>query len=457
MKEFVLSVTQNLYPKWLKILPSSLSRSLSGNQNLIAAINNSGWLMFDKLVRLLLGLLVGAWVARYLGPAQFGELAYILAYLAFFQAVAVLGMDGIIVRDIAKDKTQAGEILGTAFILRLIVGIICWLIAIVVMGWSNGWQDRSVYITALAGASLVFQAADTIDLWFQSQSQSRRTVIAKLMAYMISNGLKILLILNQAPLLAFAVVMSIEFLLAALALAYAYRKFTCQQPWQLFKSRAVRLLKESWPFILSGLSVMVYMRIDQIMIKEILGEKELGLYAAAIPLATVGYFIPTLIFTSLAPYISRVKIKSNYEYRIALSKVFVVYNAIGWLLTISLAISSQFIISILYGEEYILSADVLSIYVFSNIFVCNGVALGFWILNENKGMITLARTLIGAVFLFIVNILLIPRFGLVGAAISAVLAQAISTVLLNVLFAPRIFKMQVSSIFLIRYKYEKYS
>lgn len=220
MKEFVLSSAQNLQPKWLKLLPNKLSERLSGNHSLLAAINNSGWLMFDKLIRLLLGLLVSAWVARYLGPAQYGELAYVLAYLAFFQAVAVLGMDGIVVRDIAKDKTKAGEILGTAFILRISVGLCCWLIAIASMGWFNGWQDRSVYITALAGASLIFQAADTIDLWFQSQSQSRRTVIAKLIAYLISNGLKILLILNQAPLLAFAVVMSVEFLLAALSLIH---------------------------------------------------------------------------------------------------------------------------------------------------------------------------------------------------------------------------------------------
>ena len=89
--------------------------------------------MFDKLFKLLLGLLVSAWVARYLGPAQYGELAYVLAFLAFFQAVAVLGMDGIIVRDMAKDKTKAGEILGTAFVLRITVGFSCWIIAVASM------------------------------------------------------------------------------------------------------------------------------------------------------------------------------------------------------------------------------------------------------------------------------------------------------------------------------------
>lgn len=186
-------------PYWLRFLPASLRHRLAGRVNLHVIIHNSGWLLFDKLVRILLGLLVGAWVARYLGPANFGELAYVLAYIAFFQAIANLGADGIIVRDIARDKNAAPQVLGTAFTLRLGVGLACWLAAIGGMAWSNGFDDPSVSLTALAGGTLIFQAADTIDLWFQSQSQSRRTVVAKLIAYLVSNGVKVGLILMQAP------------------------------------------------------------------------------------------------------------------------------------------------------------------------------------------------------------------------------------------------------------------
>ncbi|MCL1053023.1 MULTISPECIES: flippase [Shewanella] len=446
-----MSSAQNLQPKWLKLLPNKLSERLSGNHSLLAAINNSGWLMFDKLIRLLLGLFVSAWVARYLGPAQYGELAYVLAYLAFFQAVAVLGMDGIIVRDIAKDTTKAGEILGTAFILRLSVGFCCWLIAIASMGWFNGFQDRSVYITALAGASLIFQAADTIDLWFQSQSQSRRTVIAKLVAYLISNGLKILLILNQAPLLAFAVVMSVEFLLAAFALAYAYRKFTCQQPWLLLKSRAVRLLRESWPFILSGLSVMVYMRIDQIMIKEMLGETELGIYAAVLPLAMLWTFIPMTLSVSLAPMVARAKQQSEQAYWACLSNIFRGFALLGWLICVPVAMVSSYVVELLFGSEYASGSSVLAIVVFTNLFINMGVAQSLWILNEGKSKISLYKTIVGAVVCLMGNFILIPQFGIIGAAISAVLAQVSSTILANVIFSRQIFILQIKSLILIKH------
>ncbi|MCX2497642.1 flippase [Plesiomonas shigelloides] len=450
-----MSVSQNSQPKWLNILPKALSQRLSGNHSLLAAMSNSGWLIFDKLIRLLLGLLVSAWVARYLGPAQYGELAYVLAFLAFFQAVAVLGMDGIIVRDIAQDKTKAGEILGTAFVLRISVGFCCWIIAVASMGWFNGWQDRSVYITALAGTSLIFQAVDTIDLWFQSQSQSKRTVIAKLLAYSISNGLKIILILNNAPLVAFAAVSSIEFLLAALALAYAYRKFTCQQPWQLLKTRAVRLLQESWPFILSGLSIIVYMRIDQIMIKEILGDSKLGIYAAVLPLAMVWTFIPMTLSVSLAPMVARAKQQSEQAYWACLSNIFRGFALLGWLICIPVAILSSFVVELLFGSEYANGSPVLAIAVFTNLFINMGIAQSLWILNEGKSKLSLYKTIAGAVVCLIANFILIPRFGIMGAAISAVLAQLSSTILVNIVLSRNVFILQIKSLFLIKYDYTK--
>lgn len=450
MKEFVLSSAQNLQPKWLKLLPNKLSERLSGNHSLLAAINNSGWLMFDKLVRLLLGLLVSAWVARYLGPAQYGELAYVLAYLAFFQAVAVLGMDGIVVRDIAKDKAKAGEILGTAFTLRLTVGICCWLIAVVGMGFVNGWQDQSVYITALAGASLVFQAADTVDLWFQSQSQSKRTVIAKLTAYLISNGLKVALILNDAPLLAFAVVMSVEACIAAFALTWAYQNFKCKQPWQVFTARAIKLLKESWPFILSGLSIIVYMRIDQIMIKEMLGDVDLGVYAAVLPLATLWTFIPMTLSVSLAPMVARAKQDSEQAYWNCLGGIFRGFALLGWLVCIPVALFSSFVVQMLFGIEYAHGSQVLSIVIFTNLFINMGVAQSLWILNEGKSKLSLYKTLLGALVCIFANLMLIPVFGITGAAISALLAQFSSTILANVFLSRTILRLQFKSLFLIK-------
>ena len=433
-------------PNWLNLLPKTLQQRLRDRHHLLAILQNSGWLLFDKLVRLVLGLLVGAWVARYLGPSQYGELAYALAFIALFQAVATLGLDGIVVRDIAQNKAHANTVLGTAFALRFGVGALCWLTAIGSMAWLNGINDRSVVLTALAGGSLVFQAADTVDLWFQSQSQSRRTVLAKLTAYLISNGVKVALILNNAPLVAFAAVMALDGLTAATGLAVAYRRFPCNQRWDRAAATVRQLLSESWPFILSGISIMVYMRIDQIMIKEMLGAQQLGIYAAVLPLATLWQFIPMMLYTSLAPFVARKKSESETAYWQVLQKIFKAYALLGWFVCIPTVACANLVVSFLYGSQYQQGAMVLSIYVFTNLFINMGVAQGLWLLNERRGIISLANTIVGAVVAVAGNWIFIPRFGIEGVAMAGVMAQLVSAVLMNLIFSKRIFLMQIRSL-----------
>jgi PST family polysaccharide transporter len=429
-----------------------LRSGLAGHDSLIRIAENSAWLVLDKGLRLLFGLVVGAWVARYLGPSLYGQLAYVLALVALFQAVAILGLDGIVVREIARDPSVAGAILGTAFILRLSAGVAGWLGSIACMAMINGPGDRSVGLTALAGAVLVFQAADTVDLWFQSQSQSRRTVFAKLTALLLSNGVKIWLILAGAPLQAFAAVMVVDAIAAALGLVFAYRRFPCAQRWTRVRGMSTMLLGEGWPFMLSGVAIMVYMRIDQIMIRELLSEHELGLYAAVVPLATVWQFIPMTLSVSLAPFVARKKAESEAAYWLALGRIFRAFSLFGWLACIVTLLLAGFIVSMLLGPEFSDGSAVLAIYVFTNLFIGLGVAQGLWLVNERLPILSLYKALIGAVVCVLGNFVLLPIMGIAGAAITAVLAQFTAAVLSNVVFSRRILVLQFRSLFLLRPK-----
>lgn len=428
---------------------SHFARNILASGSSVAVIlRNSGWLLFDKFFRLSLGVLMGAWLARYLGPAEFGELAYVLAYIAFFQSIAVLGLDGILVREIAQNARRASELLGTAFAMRLGMGALCWLAAVGGMAWQDGIEARSVMLTALAGGSLVFQAADTVDLWFQSQSQSRRTVLAKSLAYIASNGIKVILILNGAPLAAFAAVMALDGLAAAIGLGVAYKLAPCDGKWAHTQNTAKLLLTESWPLILSGLSIIVYMRIDQIMIKEMLGVSQLGIYTAVLPIATVWQFIPIILNLSLAPFVARKKEESEVAYWCALKKIFKAYAVLAWLVCLVTIMSANMAIDILYGAQYQQAAKILSIYVFTNIFINLGVAQSLWILNDRRTTVGLFNTIIGATVSIVGNLIFIPIYGLVGAAITSVLAQASSACFSNLIFSRKIFVMQIKSLVL---------
>ena len=264
-----------------------------------------------------------------LGPAQFGLLAYVIAFIALFQAVANLSNDAIVVRDITQDRSAASEILGTLLAMRVSAGIVCWAAVVASVAFFSPGDRQVLWMTVVVGGVLVFQAADSVDLWFQSQSQSRRTVVAKLSAYLVSSGMKVLLILANAPLEAFVFVTAFDALASAGGLWVAYRHMPTSSAWRRSAPRAHSLLAESWPFILSGVSIAAYSRVDQILVKELLGDRSLGIYAAALPLAQFWQVIPVILETSLAPFIARFKQADEAGYRRALVLVFGVSLDLG--------------------------------------------------------------------------------------------------------------------------------
>jgi PST family polysaccharide transporter len=154
----------------LKYLPHPIAQLLTiqGQRRVVA--ENAAWLVAERFMRLVLGVFVGAWVARYLGPSQFGQLSYVLAFLAFFQAVAGLGIDSIIVRDLARNPEIAGEILGSTIVMRTVAGLMGWFAATVSMAFVEKSDPNLILITAIIGSGLIFQVADVFDIWFQSQS-----------------------------------------------------------------------------------------------------------------------------------------------------------------------------------------------------------------------------------------------------------------------------------------------
>ena len=162
---------KNNSPRWLFYLPTFLRDRLLGRDNFLSIIHNSGWLFLDKIMRAIFGLLVGAWVARSLGPSQFGELAYCIAFVAIFQSISLLGLDGIAVREIVGDARHSGVVLGTIFRMRFAAGLICWLTATILYGFSNNYESESFLLAALVAGGLIFQSADSIDLWFRKSQE----------------------------------------------------------------------------------------------------------------------------------------------------------------------------------------------------------------------------------------------------------------------------------------------
>lgn len=416
----------------------------SGERRSIAS--NTGWLLFDRLVRALLGILVGAWVARYLGPAEYGQLAYVTAFVAIFMAIASLSADAIVVRDIAQDPGATEQILGSVFAIRLAVGVLAWGAVVSCVFIANPGDSRLVAMTAIAGATLVFQAAETVDLWFQSQSQSRRTVAAKLSVYVISSGVKVLLILSEAPLMAFACVAALEALACALALGVALRWLPTQARWSFVAARAQQLMREAAPFIVSGLSIMLYSRIDQILIKQLIDEHALGIYSAALPLSQFWQVIPMALATSFAPFIATRKLRGEAEYQRAIVLIFRLFFYLGVGSALFMWFASDIVVQLLFGHAYRESAETLRVHALSNVFCFLGIAHGLWLVNERRFAVRLYGTLVAGVATIALNVMLLPRIGVIGAAYAAIAAQIIAAFLVNIVLDQKGFRLQCRAI-----------
>ena len=406
------------------LLPNFIKTRLEGRHMLQKAITNTGWLFIDQVLRMGVGLFVSVWVARYLGPEQFGIFSYAIAFVALFTALATLGLDNIVVREIVKNPDDANEILGTVFFLKLIGGVLALCLTVGIVSMMRPDDSLTRWMVGIIAAGMVFQAFNTIDLWFQSQVQSKYTVYAKNSAFLLASIGKVGLILKGSPLIAFAWIALAEVAIGAVGMVVSYRlNGHFMRKWQVGFKRASELLKDSWPLILSGIVIMIYMRIDQIMLGEMVGNEAVGIYSAAARLSEAWYFIPTAIAASVFPAIIEAKKISEKLYNSHLQKL---YNLMAWM-AISIAIPVTFlagyIIYFLYGESYSGAGTVLSIHIWAGVFVFLGVASGKYLLTENYTRISFFRTSIGAVVNILLNIALIPRYGPAGAAITTLMSQ----------------------------------
>jgi len=433
----------------LRFLPVKLRCKIEQRRGLTNILNNIIWLFFDKFIRLGVGLFVGVWIARYLGPEQFGLLSYALAFVALFTAIANLGLNGIVVRDLVQDPSKAETTMGTSFVLSVLGGFSSFCLSVLAISFARPDDELVKFIVVLLSLLMVFKATDVVRYWFESQVQSKYVVWMENGVFLAMSAVKIGLILTSAPLTAFVWAILVESLIVAVGLLgiYAWRggKLTA---WRFRFARAKVLLTDSWPLILSGLAIMVYMRIDQIMLGQMLGDESVGIYSAAVRISEVWYFIPMIIVASVFPSIIAAKKQGEAQYYQRLQKLFNLIVMLSLSVAIPMTFLSNWVVTLLFGNAYQQSGSVLAIHIWAGIFVSLGVASGQWFLIEGLQRYSFYRTLLGAVVNVGLNLLMIPKFGVLGAAWATVISYAAAGLFSDVLQKKTrtIFKMKLRSL-----------
>ena len=414
----------------MELIPAFIRSRIAHRPKLLKIVDNIGWLFFDKILRMGVGLLIGVWIARYLGPEQFGLLNFTAALIGLFGALAGMGLQGIVVREIVREPTCREETLGTAAALQLLGGAVAYSLLLVTVFYLRPQDVLSQLVAAILGAMVLLKASEVVGYWFESQVQSKYTVWVQNGAFLFFAGIKVVLIISGASLIYFAWAMLAEAIVVAMALTLAlHRLGPPLYSLRISYDRCFALLKAGWPLMLSSIAVMIYMKIDQIMIGQMLGNDAVGIYSAAVRISEIWYFIATAVAASVLPAILEAKKNNEAQYRQRLQALFDLMTWIAIIVALPVTFFATPLVTMLFGAEYSEAGGVLAIHVWATVFVFLGVAGGNWFLAENQQLISLQRTALGAVVNVLLNILLIPMMGVMGAAWATLISYAVAAML----------------------------
>lgn len=389
---------------------------------------NTGWLFADQVLRLLVGLLVGIYVARYLEPERYGILSYAGSFVGLFAAFSTLGLDSIVVRELVKDPTRREQLLGTAFRLQLAGSGLLFLLVMIAVQFADSDRLTRTIIAILALATL-FDPFNIINLYFQATVQSKFTAMASIITLVVGSVFRLALIAVQSGLFWFVLASVLEKLVLAGGYVFFFtRRETSLLRWQFQGKLARSLLKDSWPLILSSMSIMIYMRIDQVLLKALMNAEAVGLYAVAVRLSELWYFVPMTITASLFPAILNVQTNHPlYLQRLQRLYDLMVFISVG--VAIVITVLGPWVVAFLYGSAYAPAGSTLMILVWAGVFVSLGVANSNWLIAENLTRVSMINTTLGAILNIALNLWLIPWMGINGAALATVISYFCSAYL----------------------------
>jgi O-antigen/teichoic acid export membrane protein len=403
-------------------------------------LGNVGWLFVEHILAMVLTFVVGIYVIRYLGSENFGKLSYSTSFAALFSTIATLGLNNIVVRNVVQEEKATSEILGTAFLLKFIASL-ATVVVISLAIWRFNEEPDIRWITLIIAGGLVFSAFDTIEFWFQSQVLGGQIALLRSVQLIVSSLAKLSFVALGLPLIAFVWLILADQVCKGSSMLWLYlQHHQSILQWRFNRARAIEMLRDSWPLILSGFMVTIYMKIDQVMLGNMASLEAVGNYAAAVRLSEVWYFIPGAICSSVFPAIIRARQRSQQEYYRRLQQL---YDFMAWLafsITIPMTFISVPLMTTLLGKEYAEAGEILAWHIWSSPFVFLGVARSQWLMAENFTQFSFLTTLLGAAVNMWLNFLLIPPYQGVGAAIATAISQAIASYVAMLIY-PQTFNM----------------
>ena len=392
-------------------------------------LQNTGWLFITRIIILGISFFVTAYMVRYLGPTNYGELSYAVSFVSLFSFISVLGIDQVLYRDLIKYPEQREKYLGTAFVLKVISGIVAAVLCIVSAYFTSS-EPLSLLLIFIISGTFLFNSLNIIIYEFQAHVDSKPLSIVALVVAIILSILKILVVVFNKGVIFFALILLLEAVLGAVFYYFVrVNKYgSIFGSWSFDKQICKSIMSDSWPLIFSNAFALIYARIDQVFIKHLIDTKSVGLYDSAVRISEVWYFIPSTILSSLFPAIVNAKKHDEKTYNRRLGRLAGLLFILAVIVAIPISLAAPLIIKILYGTAFLGGVPVLQIYIWAGVGMSLALFATNYLITENYRKILFFSYLIATVSNVALNLLLIPTYGITGSAWATLISYSLGPI-----------------------------
>lgn len=380
---------------------------------------NLSWLLFDKLFRASANIFLTVFLARHLGPDNFGILNYLLAILFLFVSISSLGVNPVLVNEIVKKRRNSMPSLINSYYLRFLISLISYFLFLLIIYTLN---NNIIYhnYSLILGVIIILKSCEVLFSFFEAKSFSKYIVISQSVGFFISASIILFIVINAIDNIYIYYALVLDLVIVFILINIFYFIYFKNHFYKFNFIIIKRLISKSLPVLISTLSILLYMRIDQIMIKEMINEYQLGIYSVSVRYIEIYHFIPKIIMISILPVIL-----TSRNYYVKLLGINSLMNKISLILIIFIFLSSDIVIPLIFSDTYIESINITKILSFSIFFVFLGVVNEHWYVTKNLQKFYALYVSFGALLNIILNYILISNFGLKGAAYATVLTYLI--------------------------------
>lgn len=393
-------------------------------------LHNAWWMLIEKVVKLATTFILLGLIARELGPEEFGIYSLFFSIVTLLWVIGGLGLDNILLKEFSQHGQQSQKLFSTAFLTRTLCCTVLFITssALILFDCFSTLSTPQKTSALIFLSSLFFYNSATYYSYFQANSQSKIVAKISIVALVISSLVKIYLLVGDFGLVAFSISHLIDIALNYVLLVILLRHEEIKLRFAAFDRQVLRkIMYPAWPMLASNVLIIVYTRLDQFMIAKLLPSSDLGVYSAAARIAEAYLFVPALVATSFYPMLARDNTRNTAKLYFDL----ILFSALGT--GAMVAVLAPFVIPLLFGEQFKDAVPLLNIMIISTLFSVMGSACTNYMIINNRPYVRLIRTALGLLTNVVLNLLLIPRVGIIGAAYATLISQIVASWLGNAL------------------------